>query len=337
MAVSVFLCQSCSREKSSINEGIHDLSAATCAVVYTTDTGDHTHIEWLDKNMKAVDSTNYSFSGASLDGFANAAMYDNRIILAPRGDNQTRDYGNIAVIHTSDGKLDEIAINHVNPTGCSVEGPTVAVISNLNMVNYIDLANINTGEVKTVELDATEPTLMDVILIDDHIYGYAMVDNSDGCCICSVDISSGKCKVIAELPDASTFMAKYGKELLFISDGQLVRYDTSSEKIRRQTLTRKDAFNLQVIGNTAWVAYTDIHDAEYDSLMEAIDLESGNVICSTRHKGAIMQLEGNDNTIFVLGFDKLYQYILTDGSLHLQNSVKCEKDGYCIGGFYYFG
>lgn len=325
----------CQNRKTEGTEG--DLSAAVKALLYTTDTGNQSQIMWWNDEWQVIGTSRYAFSGASLDGFKNASVSDGKLILVPRGEAQERDYGKIVLIDTSDGTYETIDIGRINPTSFDVERNMVAVTSNLNMECFIDVADITTKSVQSMSLNDYGLCVTDVVLVNGEVYGVAVRNDLESSLLCHIDVHNQICEEIMPLSDDSPFLGKHGDDVVLTSHDKMIRYNTKSKEYTEQTLTRNDAFNINICGDVILIAYTNIHDREYDSLVEARDYATNTVIGEMSQPGAILQLESDGELMYVLGYDKLYQYRMQAGKFTLIKSISCEMNGYYLGGFYHFG
>ena len=94
---------------------------ACIGVLYSTDSGNRSVIEWYDSELNSLGTDSYPFSGASVSQ-TNAHMQDDTVFLAPTGEEQKKDYGKIALINPTKGSFEEINTGRVNQYDCSVEG-----------------------------------------------------------------------------------------------------------------------------------------------------------------------------------------------------------------------
>lgn len=323
-------------KKMAIEEPTGDISAAAHAMLYTTDVGNHSKITWLSDDCQMIGTSGYAFSGASLDGFKNASVSGGKIILVPRGETQEKDYGKIVMIDTENGASETIDIDRINPTSYDAEENMVAVTSNLNMECFIDLADITTKKVQSMSLKDYGLCVTDVVLVNGDVYGVAVRNDLESSLLCHIDVHNQICEEIMPLSDDSPFLGKHGDDVVLTSRDKMIRYNTKSKEYTEQTLTRNDAFNINICGDVILIAYTDIHDREYDSLVEARDYATNAIIGEMSQPGAVLQLESDGEWVYVLGYDKLYQYRMQAGKFTLIKSISCEMSGYYLGGFYHF-
>lgn len=334
IVLTVSLLNACRKQNSNGNTG--DISAAVNALLYTTDSGNQTHIEWLNHELQVTGTSGYAFSGASLDGFQNAAIMDGKLILVPQGEMLKKDYGKIVLIDTTNGTSEEIHIGRVNPTGFAAENGKVVVTSNLNMECWIDLADIATKTVQSISLKDYGLLVTNVILVNGGIYGVAVRDDLESSLLCHIDMQNQSCEEIMPLVDDSAFLGKHGSDVVFTSGDKIIKYHTDSHEFTEQPLTRNDAFNINICEDMVLIAYTNIHDKGYNSLVEARDYDTNAILGETPQTGAVLQLESDGEYVYVLGHDTLYQYQINDGAFTLIKSIPCEKNGYYLGGFYHF-
>ena len=100
-------------------------------------------------------------------------------------------------------------------------------------------------------------------------------------------------------------------------------------------LSNSNALNLNIAGDVAWIAYTNPFDENAISRIEARNYQTGEVICSEEFDGAIQQIEADDSRLFVRTYDELIDYSFKNEKLTEQHRMRCEKNGYYYGGFFY--
>lgn len=312
-----------------------DLSMATVGVLYSTTSGNKSKIEWLDEDFNVIGMTDYPFSGGYIS-FTNANVQDGIIYMTPEGEEQEKDYGKAVIIDPKTNQFEEIVTDRINPIGCSVEGDKMVVTSNLNGESFVDLIDLNSKLVQGVKITEAGLICMEVILVNGEIYASAV--KSDGKnYICKCDIDTGQINIIYELPDEDpvTYFEKHGNDLLFLSKGNLIKYDTEKKNMTQVELSQKDALNINVAGDIIWIAYTDYFDYECESLLEARDYISGEILCRYEHQGAVLQMESDENNLFISGCEMLYHYGFHDNMLTLEKKRECKQDTFYYGGLFY--
>ena len=302
-------------------------------VLYSTDSGSRSLIEWYDSDFNSLGTVSYPFSGASVSQ-TNAHIQDNTIFLAPTGEGQKKDYSKIALINPTKGSFEEIDTNRINQYDCTVEGAYLAMTSNLNGECFVDLININNQEIRSLDISDNSVICTQPILINGEVY--ASATGGDKNYLCKCDFAGNRVDFITELLDElSTYLEKHGNDLVWITHGKLVKYNTVTKKSESVKLSSSDALNLNIVGDVAWIAYTDPFDENYHSQIEARDYRTGEVICTEKFEGAVLQLEADDSHIFVRTYNELIEYSYTNEKLTEQNRLRCEKNGYYYTGFFY--
>lgn len=307
--------------------------AASLGILYSTDSGNRSIIEWYDSELNSLGTVSYPFSGASVSQ-TNAHIQDNTVFFAPTGEEQKKDYGKIVLIDPTNGSFEEIETNRINQYDCTVEGAYLALTSNLNGECFVDRIDISSREIRSLELSDNSVICTQPILINGEVY--ASATDGDKNYLCKCDFTDNRVNIITELPDElSTYLEKHGSDLAYITQGELVKYDTATKKYESVKLSSSDALNLNVVGDVAWIAYTDPFDENYHSVIEARNYRTGEVICTETFEGAVLQLEADDSHLFVRTYDELIGYSYTNEKLTEQNRLRCEKNGYYYGGFFY--
>lgn len=310
-----------------------DFPDASIGVLYSTDSGNRSVIEWYDSKMNSLGTVYYPFSGASVSQ-TNAHIQDNTVFLAPTGEEQKKDYGKIALINPTKGSFEEISTNRINQYDCTVEESYLALTSNLNGDCFVDLIDINNQEIRSMNISGNSLICTQPILINGEVY--ASATDGDKNYLCKCDFDGNKVDYITELPDElTTYLDKHGSDLAWITQGNLVKYNTVTKKSETIKLSSSDALNLNIAGDTVWIAYTDPFDENYHSLIEARNYQTGEVICTKKFEGAVLQLEADDSHLFVRTYDELIEYSYTNEKLTEQNRLRCEKNGYYYCGFFY--
>lgn len=308
---------------------------ACIGVLYSTDSGNCSVIEWYDSELNPLGTDSYPFSGASVSQ-TNAHIQGDTVFLAPTGEEQKKDYGKIALINPTKGSFEEINTDRVNQYDCSVEGDYMVLTSNLNGACYVDLIHIYNKEISTLHIPDNRVICTQPILINGE--AFASATNGDRYYLCKCHFTDNKVSFITELPDErSTYLEKHGDDLALIAQGKLVKYNTVTEESESIQLSHSNALNLNIVGDVAWIAYTDPFDENSHSSIEARNYQTGEVLCSEEFDGAILQLEADDDRLFVRTYEELIAFSFANGKLTEQHRIRCEKKGYYYGGFFYLG
>lgn len=198
---------------------------ACIGVLYSTDSGNRSIMEWYDSKLNSLGIVSYPFSGASVSQ-TNAHIQNNTIFLAPPGEGQKKDYGKIALIDPTKGRFEEIETNRINQYDCTVEGSYLALTSNLNWECFVDLIDINNQEIRSLDLSGNSVICTEPVLINGEIYASAI--DGDKNYLCKCDFTGNRVDFITELPDElSTYLEKHGNDLVWITQGKLVKYNTA--------------------------------------------------------------------------------------------------------------
>lgn len=311
---------------------------ACVGVLYSTDSGNRSVIEWYDSELNPIGTAFYPFSGASVSQ-TNAHVQNDTVFLTPVGEEQKKDYGKIALINPIKGSFEEIDTNRVKQFDCTVEDSYLALTSNLNGECFVDLINIHNEnihneKIRTLNLRSKHVICTQPILINGEVY--ASATDGDKYYLCKCNFADNEVDLITELPDElSTYLEKQGNDLTFISQGKLVKYNTVTKELQFIELSNSNALNLNIAGDVAWIAYTNPFDENAISRIEARNYQTGEVICSEEFDGAIQQIEADDSRLFVRTYDELIDYSFKNEKLTEQHRMRCEKNGYYYGGFFY--
>lgn len=212
----------------------------------------------------------------------------------------------------------------------------MVLTSNLNGACYVDLIHIYNKEISTLHIPDNRVICTQPILINGE--AFASATNGDRYYLCKCHFTDNKVSFITELPDErSTYLEKHGDDLALIAQGKLVKYNTVTEESESIQLSHSNALNLNIVGDVAWIAYTDPFDENSHSSIEARNYQTGEVLCSEEFDGAILQLEADDDRLFVRTYEELIAYSFANGKLTEQHRIHCEKKGYYYGGFFYLG
>ena len=196
------------------------------------------------------------------------------------------------------------------------------------------MIDISNRDIRSLDISDNSVICTQPILINGEVY--ASATDGDKNYICKCDFTGNRVNIITELPDElSTYLEKHGNDLVWITQGKLVKYNTATKKSESINLSSPDALNLNIVGDVVWIAYTDQFDENYYSVIEARNYRTGEVICIEKFEGAVLQLEADDSHLFVITYDELIEYSYTNEKLTEQNRLRCEKNGYYYGGFFY--
>lgn len=316
-----------------------DPSKATLGVMYSTDRGNKTAIQWLDAEHNVVGTSRlpYSQAGAS---FENANVQDGNIYLTPIGASGECNEQRVVVVRPASGDAQELTLESQNHVASDVEGNLWAISSNGNGMGRIDLVDLDTREVRSCESDKLwDAGVMQVALVNGRVFGVGSGDDSSS--IYEIDMANGSPQLVFNCPDdpqahVPSYLSKHGSDLVFISNAKLVKLDTASRKAQYVGLSREDCEIVNVQGGIVWVAYTDPHDDTYESVVEARDYQTGTILGSASFDGGILQVEPARDAVYVVGYDAISQYALDSDGLTFASSIEPDpqyRDFYVSGVF----
>lgn len=296
------------------------------AVVYSSE-GEGSEIQWLDSNLEVLGVSNLPGNNLGSNiGFQNTEYYDGGFFLIAQGNTPEE---NIVFLIPKEGPFREIQQGRINPTSWDASSDVIAIAGNYNWKSYIDLINIKDGSIQSI--DAPDESFVNAVAVGrDCIYGISE-DLKKGAKyhVSAYSVSDKRAENLIALDSKETpcFIQEESGKLFLIDNGNLLVYDTGTSSVETVKLTRQDGFNIRISGERLWIAYTNIHEDKQDSIIECRDLTSLKVLCSTSIDDAVMELEPVDNSIYVLGNDMLYEFLIADNEMVLKNKVKCERDG----------
>ena len=320
-----------------------DMTDVTLGVLIQNDRGTGSEMTWYDKDLNVVGTTKYDFTGAYVS-FTNAVVQDKKIYLAPYGSDEEKDYGKIVEIDpAAPSEPRYFETGRVNPIGLSVEGDKLVTTSNLNNEVFIDLIDLKSGEITTIDMELADPFIMEAILLNGKVYGSSVSSDANGedyYTISLCDFARNTAKPIIDLQDKDggpTFLERHGNDLVYLSMGKLVKYDTENETSKTVKLTRKDPYNINVAGDKLFIGYSDPFDDAYESLIEVRDYNTGKVLDSIEHQGNIQQLETNGTAVYVMGTTgEVTKYFFKEGKFREVKTVDAAEghENYPGGMFY---
>jgi len=301
-----------------------DPSKATLAMVYTMDGKDQTAIQWLDDDLNVVATSKYPYSGAMVS-FENAKHQDGKLYLVPTGTFDKKDENDVAVVDSKTGDYDAIELKSTNHVANDVENNNWVISGNGNGEGFIDLINLEDKTYDSyVSSDLWDAGIMYVALVDGKVYG---IGDEDKTTLYEIDIENDRIVGLCDFrydPEVGgpTYLEKHGKDLAFISDGKLIKYNTESGTKSEVKLSRDDAFQLNIKGDIAWIVYTDVHADEYDTLIEVRDYNSEKVIAQTNCDYAVDQIEPSDKVVYIAGYDKASRFLFDGKKLTFDKHIE---------------
>lgn len=321
---------------------------AAAGILLTKDAGGGSKIVWLDDELKQAGGTDYDFSAMYFDGFRNMCSDGSKVWLFPRGDYEKKNYSKMITLDLGSRTAKKTRTGRTNVTGWTYADGQIAFSSNENGVCHLDILSLKTGRKRSMAL--SDRTVFDLALHGGKLYGMALTGNLK-VRFESYDLENGRAKVLEKLPDSDTpgFLQVYKDDILFVSDGELVRYDTETGDAGKVRLTRDDAYNLNLSGDTLWIAYTDVFGSSgQSSLIEARDAANGDILAQCGIEGPVVQMEvtapaGNtdetsgqeESLLWILGERSLSRYSFTGDDIKLKDEIgegEYRQKGYDTGG-----
>ena len=181
-------------------------------------------------------------------------------------------------------------------------------------------------EILTLHIPNNRVICTQPILIKGEVF--ASATDGDKYYLCQCHFTDNEVAFITELPDErSTYLEKHGSDLALIAQDKLVKYNTVTKESESITLSHPDALNLNMVDDVAWIAYTDPFDENSHSSIEARNYQTGEVLCSEEFNGAILQLEADDDRLFVRTYEELIAYSFANGQLTEQHRIRWRRRG----------
>lgn len=107
----------------------------------------------FNEKLEEVSSLSYHYPNISYDGFSNALIVDNELYMLPKGHADKLDYGKVISLNLFNGKIKEYDFNRTNITTFDCDSRFLCISSNLDAKNYIDVYDMQTEKIQTVELE----------------------------------------------------------------------------------------------------------------------------------------------------------------------------------------
>ena len=302
-------------------------------VIYTAEYKNKSQISFFDEKMEEVNGLSYYYPNISYDGFSNALIVDDELYLLPKGHADKLDYGKIISLDLFNGKIKEYDFNRTNVTSFDCACGFLCVSSNLNAKNYIDVYDMETEKIQTMEL---ENVLVNSLVINENtILGVLMDLETDEYFLCEFNVSKDEYTVLYKIPTEPEFMEIYQGKLYFPNDNILYEYDIQSKTMNEIKLSHTNAYNLQLVDDMLYIGYTDIFNGE-ESYVDIMHLPDRKIVKSIKYDGIIVQMEiSKADRLYILDYDKLSLYDISKEEPILSESIMLEASGeYYVGGFY---
>lgn len=304
-------------------------------IVYTKEYKSDTKLVFLDEAMEPVNEINYAYANMSYDGFRNSLQREGKVFFLPKGHGDKLDYGKVISMQLSDGTVEEYDFDRTNITFFCCDENFIYASSNLNSVCYLDRYDRKTGEILSME---SENLITDVMAVGEgRLYGFTYDLERDSGYLCEFDIQQQTSTILYHLKSEITpaFLQYDSGMLLFVEDNILYEYKVDEGSMEEIQLPHDSAYNLLVQDGKLYIGYTDLFE-EKRSYVDVYDLKKQEVINEVVYDGSILQMEvskENPNHLFILGYDKLTEIDITDGSV-LKQKEGLEEDGFYLGGFF---
>lgn len=308
-----------------------DPSKATLAMVYTMDDKNQTVIQWLDDDLNVVATSKYPYSGAMVS-FENAKHQDGKLYLVPAGTFDKKDENDVVIVDSRTGEYESIELKSSNHVANDVENNKWVVSGNLNGEGYIDLIDLDSKTYDSnVNSEFWDSGIMQVALVDGKVYGVGSDENTGESKIYGFDADNDTLIIAYDLPDdpemhTPTYLERHGKDLAFISDGKLVKHNTESGETSEVKLSRSDADILNINGDLAWIAYTDVHSDEYNTLIEVRDYNTGKVIAQSKCDYGVVQLEPGEKAVYIAGYEKMTRFLFDGKELTFDRDIEYDPE-----------
>ncbi len=304
-------------------------------LIYTTEYWNTTKICFLDDNMEEKQTLSYHYPNISYDGFCNSFIQNDKLFLLPKGNADKLDYGKVVALNLEDGKIDEYDFGRTNMTDFYFSDEDVYLCSNLNWISYLD--QYHDGNIETMEI---QNCLLDTIgVLDGRIFGFISHLDDEKYSFCEFNISEQDYKVLFEMnmDGSPCFMEVYKDKLYFAYNNILYEYDTINDSMSNITLPHNNAFNLTVVGDDLYIAYTDLFE-EKKSYIEVMHLPEKEIVKSMEYNGSILQLEvskTNPDIIYLMDYENLMEYDISGEVEKMVNKIHLQSSGdYFVGGFF---
>ena len=264
-----------------------------------------------------------------------SCVKDNKLFLLPKGKAKKLDFGKVIALHLSDGKINEYDFNRTNITDFFYDNEEIYICSNLNGISYLE--QYNNKNIETMEI---QNCLLDTIaVLDGRIFGFISHLDDDKYSFCEFNISAQEYNILLEMnvDDSPCFLEVYKDKLYFAYNNILYEYDTTNDSMSNITLPHNNAFNLTVVGDDLYIAYTDLFE-EKKSYIEVMHLPEKEIVKSMEYNGSILQLEvskTNPDIIYLMDYENLMEYDISGEVEKMVNKIHLQSSGdYFVGGFF---
>lgn len=302
-------------------------------VIFTTEYKNYSQIKYFNEEMQEISTLSYHYPNISYDGFRNSLIVGNELYLLPKGHADKLDYGKVISLNLADGKIKEYNFRRANITDFECALNLLCISSNLNSINYIDVYDLQTEKIQTMEV---ENAFINNLLVEgNRIYGTMTDLETDHCFLCEFNIVRGTYEVMHEIQAEPDFMEFYQGNLYFSNEDILYEYNIKSKTMAEIMIPHKNAYNLNLVEDMLYIGCTDILNGT-ESYVDVMCLPEKKIVKSIKHEGAILQLEvSEEDELYILDYDNLSVYDVSTKEPTLINSMVLQTDKeYYIGGFY---
>lgn len=289
--------------------GYHYPSEYDIGVIYTTEYYNKSEIIYLDTNWNELGKTKYPYANMSYGGFFNSLIQDNTLYLLPKGISQRLDCGKVCALNMTSGQIKEYDFGRVNIIDYYADNNYVYALSNLNNISYFDRMDKATNEITTLEF--FEGDLDHITMIDNQLFAISLEleSNKDKYVLYSFDITGNSFEKVCDLDITTSpaFIETYDGNIYIPTDNILYVYDTTKHTSHTITLPYGNAYNLNRKNNILYIGHTDIFNGKI-SHITSLDLINEEISEIMQYNGTILQMEIQDNNIYIRDYDKLLQY-----------------------------
>jgi len=310
-------------------------------VIYSTEYKDKSKIDFYDSNLKKISNRTYSYGCMGHDGFVNANIVDGILYECPLGKATEKDLGLIIGLDVSSGKVVEYNFNRTNITDYICDENYIYTSSNLNGINYIDRYDRQNGNISTIEIEGQY--VAELAVNEKTLYGFNVaLDNGSETTeinLCKFNFDLANFELLHRLTDILEDSPSYSvitkQKLYFSEEKRLFIYDLIDNKIDTMNLVHENGFNLFLNDNLLYVGCSDIFGQE-ESWIDVVDLNSNEIVNTYSIDCPILQMDINENYIYVSDFEKINVYqFLQNTSIEKIDIVRIpEYNDYYVGGFF---
>lgn len=306
-------------------------------IIQTKEYRDQTKVCFYDEEMQETGEIKYSYPNIAFDGFRNSLSEDGILYLQPKGHGDKLDDGRILAVRLSDGEIEEYDIGRTNITGVAYADRTLYTASNLDTVCYVDIYDMETNQMKTVEI--TDYIVDSLVVGDGEIYGIARNLNDDTYLLCHISQTGQGSEILHkfEADMIPAYIEYYDESVFFVNNDVLYEYVTKGGQMVIHHLPHENAYNLLLQDEKLYIGCTDLFEDEA-SYIDVFDVRNKKVTQLLTVDNAIVQMEvskEDKNIIYILDYEKLTKYRIKDEKSIKESETKLttENDFY-IGGFF---